>query len=232
MDCRQVSTAEGQALAEEWGCAFVESSAKWNTSVDQIFDLLLDEVEKCSEPENSYSLNSTKCLDMLCCRPEDSLDSKASTARLGKVVTVLTVLTLLIGVLCIFAGIAVVSSTMEEIEELIAYVLFGYGFIISLISIFGVFGIRQRSQEFLRVYGISFIIIIATQIIVWMILHVNNNFQEYAMPAAAVLAVIVVIEVMAVSTVCWYQNYLSNAFGDFNGSLIGDTQGGYYNIMD
>lgn len=47
---RQVPTAEGQALAAEWGCAFVECSAKQNSNVGQIFTACLTEVEKAQGP--------------------------------------------------------------------------------------------------------------------------------------------------------------------------------------
>lgn len=43
----QVSTAYGNALAEKWGCAFVETSAKYNINVDQVFRLALGTVRAC-----------------------------------------------------------------------------------------------------------------------------------------------------------------------------------------
>lgn len=43
---RQVPSAEGQALANDWGCAFVECSAKQNSNIAQIFTLCLGEIEK------------------------------------------------------------------------------------------------------------------------------------------------------------------------------------------
>ena len=47
---RQVPTSEGQALANEWRCAFVECSAKQNSNVGQIFTACLTEVEKAQGP--------------------------------------------------------------------------------------------------------------------------------------------------------------------------------------
>lgn len=38
---RQVSEAEGQRMAKQWDCAFVESSAKNNFNVQQLFEQLL-----------------------------------------------------------------------------------------------------------------------------------------------------------------------------------------------
>ncbi|XP_038835904.1 ras-related protein Rap-2a-like isoform X3 [Salvelinus namaycush] len=34
---REVSCGEGQALAEDWGCPFLETSAKSKTTVDELF---------------------------------------------------------------------------------------------------------------------------------------------------------------------------------------------------
>eukprot|EP00028_Trichosphaerium_sp_Am-I-7-wt_P007226 CAMPEP_0168523410 /NCGR_PEP_ID=MMETSP0405-20121227/9964_1 /TAXON_ID=498012 /ORGANISM="Trichosphaerium sp, Strain Am-I-7 wt" /LENGTH=182 /DNA_ID=CAMNT_0008545273 /DNA_START=73 /DNA_END=621 /DNA_ORIENTATION=- len=43
---RKVTTAEGKAKAEEWGCAFVETSAKENVNVEQAFLLLINEIKR------------------------------------------------------------------------------------------------------------------------------------------------------------------------------------------
>ena len=52
---RQVQTSEGEALAAEWKCAFVEVSAKLNQNITKIFDLMLDEIEKQSGETGSKS---------------------------------------------------------------------------------------------------------------------------------------------------------------------------------
>ncbi|VDK77345.1 unnamed protein product [Litomosoides sigmodontis] len=44
-NARHVSTEEGRQLAVSWNAAFLETSAKDNTSVEQIFDCLLREIE-------------------------------------------------------------------------------------------------------------------------------------------------------------------------------------------
>ena len=43
---RQVSTEEGQKLAQEWNCVFVETSAKLNVNIQNVFEVLLQEIEK------------------------------------------------------------------------------------------------------------------------------------------------------------------------------------------
>jgi len=43
---RVISTAEGKALADKWGCSFVETSAKHNENISEIFQNLLAEIQK------------------------------------------------------------------------------------------------------------------------------------------------------------------------------------------
>ena len=41
---REVSTMEGMALAQIWGCSFVEASAKHRTNVNEVFSEIVREV--------------------------------------------------------------------------------------------------------------------------------------------------------------------------------------------
>eukprot|EP01111_Echinosteliopsis_oligospora_P003054 TRINITY_DN1491_c0_g2_i1.p1 TRINITY_DN1491_c0_g2~~TRINITY_DN1491_c0_g2_i1.p1 ORF type:complete len:186 (+),score=34.19 TRINITY_DN1491_c0_g2_i1:39-596(+) len=43
---RVVKTEEGQALANEWNCAFVECSGKHNENISEIFKMIIIEIEK------------------------------------------------------------------------------------------------------------------------------------------------------------------------------------------
>jgi len=43
---RVISTAEGKALADKWKCAFVETSAKHNENIAQVFTTLFAEIQK------------------------------------------------------------------------------------------------------------------------------------------------------------------------------------------
>eukprot|EP01136_Pigoraptor_vietnamica_P040013 Opistho-1_new@909 len=47
---RVVSYEDGKALAAEWGCQFLESSAKHNQSVREIFEAIIFAIEKNAEP--------------------------------------------------------------------------------------------------------------------------------------------------------------------------------------
>jgi len=48
---RQISTEEGKALADKWKCAFVETSAKHNENIVNIFTSLLAEIQQDAMPE-------------------------------------------------------------------------------------------------------------------------------------------------------------------------------------
>eukprot|EP01125_Pyxidicula_operculata_P001621 TRINITY_DN11465_c0_g1_i1.p1 TRINITY_DN11465_c0_g1~~TRINITY_DN11465_c0_g1_i1.p1 ORF type:complete len:184 (+),score=27.90 TRINITY_DN11465_c0_g1_i1:25-576(+) len=52
---RQISTEEGQALADKWKCTFVESSAKHNENIATIFVTLLADIQKDTQPEEDKS---------------------------------------------------------------------------------------------------------------------------------------------------------------------------------
>ncbi|XP_016086446.1 ras-related protein Rap-2a-like [Sinocyclocheilus grahami] len=48
---REVSVREGQALAEEWGCPFIETSAKSKTMVDELFAEIVRQMDYTAQPD-------------------------------------------------------------------------------------------------------------------------------------------------------------------------------------
>ncbi|KYQ96753.1 hypothetical protein DLAC_11571 [Tieghemostelium lacteum] len=48
---RVISKEEGQSLANQWECAFVECSGKNNDNVEEIFKQILNEVDKNQQPD-------------------------------------------------------------------------------------------------------------------------------------------------------------------------------------
>jgi Ras homolog enriched in brain len=59
---RKVSAAEGEKLAKNFNCGWVESSARNNTNVAKAFELMIAEVEKGSEPDKPAG--DGKCIVM------------------------------------------------------------------------------------------------------------------------------------------------------------------------
>lgn len=49
---RQVTKHELEKQAQQWNCAFVESSAKQNDNINEVFELLVAEIEKSANPED------------------------------------------------------------------------------------------------------------------------------------------------------------------------------------
>ncbi len=56
---RVISTAEGQAVAEQLGCKFVECSAKQNLYTEKVFATILKEIERQSEEEQMDNSSCT-----------------------------------------------------------------------------------------------------------------------------------------------------------------------------
>ncbi|KAF2272304.1 rheb small monomeric GTPase RhbA [Westerdykella ornata] len=59
---RQVTAADGKALAEEFKCAWTEASARYNENVQKAFDLMIAEIEKSQNP--GEPAGGSKCLVM------------------------------------------------------------------------------------------------------------------------------------------------------------------------
>lgn len=48
---REVSGSDGRALAQEWGCPFIETSAKSKTMVDELFAEIVRQMNYSTLPE-------------------------------------------------------------------------------------------------------------------------------------------------------------------------------------
>eukprot|EP01097_Dermamoeba_algensis_P004311 TRINITY_DN2844_c0_g1_i3.p1 TRINITY_DN2844_c0_g1~~TRINITY_DN2844_c0_g1_i3.p1 ORF type:complete len:185 (+),score=17.08 TRINITY_DN2844_c0_g1_i3:53-607(+) len=58
---RVIQTATGQGLAQDWGCAFMEASAKTKQNVDEIFMNLLKQIGTQVRPPVSVKVKKDKC---------------------------------------------------------------------------------------------------------------------------------------------------------------------------
>jgi Ras family protein len=50
---RQVTKDQGKALAEEFKCAWIETSARFDENVAKAFELVIVEIEKAQNPDES-----------------------------------------------------------------------------------------------------------------------------------------------------------------------------------
>lgn len=60
-ELRQVTLAQGKALAEELGCGFAETTAKYNENVAKAFEGMVGEIERAQEATQSKEGSGSKC---------------------------------------------------------------------------------------------------------------------------------------------------------------------------
>lgn len=58
-DQRQVSAEEGKKVAEKFQCGWTEASARYNENVSKAFELLIAQIEKAQNPNETS--DSGKC---------------------------------------------------------------------------------------------------------------------------------------------------------------------------
>lgn len=76
---REVAPEEGQRLADEWGVAFIESSAKFNTNVEEVYlpcrsAAVARSCQLChsTRPQNTDTACVPSCLSFLRCYLADT----------------------------------------------------------------------------------------------------------------------------------------------------------------
>lgn len=60
-ELRQVTVAQGKALAEELGCGFAETTAKYNENVAKAFEGMIAQIEISQEATQSKEGSGSKC---------------------------------------------------------------------------------------------------------------------------------------------------------------------------
>ena len=63
-ELRQVPAADGQALAKQLDCPFIEGSARTNVNVTEVFGMIIAETEKGSTDGTEPPSSGSKCLLM------------------------------------------------------------------------------------------------------------------------------------------------------------------------
>ncbi|KAB1267951.1 Ras-related protein Rap-2a [Camelus dromedarius] len=84
---REVSSNEGRALAEEWGCPFMETSAKSKTMVDELFAEIVRQMNYAAQPDKD-----DPCCSACTCnsRHSQSVDRVISLESYAGIITELT----------------------------------------------------------------------------------------------------------------------------------------------
>jgi Ras family protein len=202
---RQVPTSVGKALADEWGCSFMECSAQWNNNVDQVFEKLFDEIEMNNEPDCATGT----CLDLLCCgslsRGNRSCgrvcggDCDCGGVKLEPLAVLLLALLLLCGVAGMVAGFMLLMEYEGQSEgQLLAFVSVLFGATLVMLPIFGLIGVTKSRYAFCRVYTWSVGILTLMEVGAWVaLLSASPLFKDHLSIVAPLSCVVVLFQLLS-----------------------------------
>eukprot|EP00742_Colponemidia_sp_Colp-10_P006643 GILJ01007122.1.p1 GENE.GILJ01007122.1~~GILJ01007122.1.p1 ORF type:complete len:253 (+),score=36.09 GILJ01007122.1:371-1129(+) len=160
---RKISSEDGRAMAESWGCPFVECSAKLNQNVTKVFSLLLSEIDKENKDD---SQRDTSCFSMLFGRCKTVSFSTKIRKRLRHLLLALSVWTLLLGLASTGVGSVLgVEAYSQGGSSWLAYGLLGSGLFTLLMSSVGVYGVLFNNKEFINVYSFSLMLTLLAQLL-------------------------------------------------------------------
>ncbi|KUI68267.1 Ras-like protein [Cytospora mali] len=83
---REVSRGEGEALAQSFGCKFIETSAKSRINVDTAFHDLVREIRRCNREMQGYSTGNGSSATNGAVKPMDVSDSDGEAGCCSKCV--------------------------------------------------------------------------------------------------------------------------------------------------
>ncbi len=209
---RQVSTEAGQALADSWGCAFMEVSAKGDVNCDRAFHALLDEIDAQNEPDGTRKHDMQRCWRSLCCclprrccqgGSSDDLEARLSPPSAAQLsvttdraifhckVTAWSTLVLsvlgLVGALLVGVFLRPSGGGNADAQELLSYVLFGFSLLLWIICMLGLYSLRHSHVELLHVYAVSLGVLLVAQIAVTAVLSASISLvSDHLLPVLLV----------------------------------------------
>nr|AVV26995.1 Rheb [Colponema vietnamica] len=201
-DERKVSQEEARALADSWGCPFVECSAKINHNIGKIFSLLLNEIEKEEKDDTHTDSNCLSlCRRVLSVRHKQTLDTFSS---------VLICATLAIGLATAIIG-AILGLGAHLQSSWLSYLMLVVGLFTLLMSFLGLVGIRQSNRDFQLVYCVSLLLVVVVQLASVSYLLASEcesctYVQERRVSVVTVSFVSLLIEIIAVALSFYLRN--------------------------
>jgi Ras homolog enriched in brain len=196
---RMVPPEDGAALAAEWGCPFIECSAKLDINVSQTFELLLDEVQR-SESGGEERIR--------CSCPN-------ATPYLPNGTLVTAIINLLFGIFAVIYGISTGISSTTEDASILSYILLGFGILLAISGCLGVLGARRAHKDFLCVYSSMMAIFILLECIALVILLLKLSLLKNSMLYTLIISIFILLYQIFSTTVAFlYQSTLTR--GDNN----------------
>jgi len=147
---RQISTQEGQALADEWGCAYVECSAKHGENIYVAFETLLQEIQKDEGDLVPSTSNCKSCVSCSFCCDRPMLKNERQQRVAVRVFKCINVLTLLAGVFFLGLGIQIATDKNNAHSGWFLYGLLVIGTFALVISAVGFYGAHRFNKELIR----------------------------------------------------------------------------------
>lgn len=215
---RQVSAAEGRAVAERWGVSFVECSAKFNHNIDLLFETMMGDIDRTARPSASKGRSWDSFKGWLV-EPHGRNGHNWGMT----ILRVLVVLTMVSGLASLGLGVyaAVTRGTtmgtfFSQENELFSYVLLGLGLALSLVSSLGLCGLRFKSREFLNVYSAAIAVIMVSEVVVWLILASKLAFlRDTPWYVEVILLLSLLIQSLSMGGAQFFQR-LVHDFDDWN----------------
>lgn len=203
---RQVSVAEGRALALRWGCRFVECSAKFNHNTGVVFNSILDEINRVYDDPFSVNRSWESTRDSV----TDWLTEPHTSGRTwgGTIVGLSMLITLVFGLfeLCLGGYIMLHGPVVEGDNRVLSYVLVAIGTATTLASWVGFCALRLRNQYFMCVYAGALSLVVIVEIVL------RSVISSDAMPLPTALLVVCIVslvfQIMSVSSACIYQRLI------------------------
>jgi len=212
----EVSTAEAKAAAARWGIDFVECSAKFNHNIDLLFDTILREVDSSADSAHGRRWGGFK---RWLVEPHGRKGHSWGTTFLR----VLVSLTMMMGLAAVTFGICAITHGVsvvfaeggEEGGELVAYVLMGFGLALSLASAVGLCGLSFKSRELLNVCSAALVVIIVSEVVVWLALASKAVLDESGYVVVTLLFTLLV-QSLCMGGVHFFQRLVRD-FDDWDG---------------
>lgn len=173
---RQVPTGVGRALAEDWGCAFTECSAASNFNTENVFKLLLDEIEEALLPtEDDSHMNCLVTLFRRC------FEAESSPSLILKLVTnTLTICTFAFGLSLLILGVAIGLQTATSGGASFGYIAFGFGLVTVVLSVLGRYGVYKQNRELIRTFSVSLIALVLIELtVVFMTFNTEDAIKHH-----------------------------------------------------
>eukprot|EP00943_MAST-04B_sp_MAST-4B-sp1_P004093 g4093.t1 len=154
---RQVSYEEGEQVAQEMGCDFLEVSAKTNKNVEESFHTLLSSIYE-KEGWNTVDTNNL-----------------SPAGKCSIVLQLIAFSNLIFGALQIVNGLShpvnpYPSGSDQHIKNnWISYLRVGIGLYVIIVSIGGWIAASKRRRDMLYGYAISLLIVFLVTLIVWIV---------------------------------------------------------------